>query len=61
MTRISSCPDLCRTFVCAVLRERGTQAQSLVALIQHQFTHSKHKCGGKLDVFGREQCPVVTG
>lgn len=45
----------------AVLGEHGTQACDLTALIHHRSSHSKHKCGGKPDVFGIDQCPVVTG
>ena len=51
----------CWNLICAVLGDHGAQAWSLTVLVLHRFTHSKHKCGGKPDVFGRDQCPVVTG
>lgn len=46
---LSSCQYMCWNLFHAVLRGgHGTQAWSLTALIRHRFSHSEHKCGGKL-------------
>lgn len=53
--------NLLEMFLCSVKGIWHIQACSLTALVHHWFSHSKHKCDGRPDVCGRDQCPVVTG